>query len=106
MLSDQRFAMRPRSVSPCACRMLLATLISLSGCCGTTQAATFTATRTADTGAAGTLCRAINQADAAGACAHDDKFNLSSNATIALTSPLESGGANSAPPAKTEADHG
>ena len=86
--------------------MLLATLTALGGWCGTTQAATFSATSTADTGAAGTLCRAINQANSAGGCAHDIRFNLSTNATIALTSQFESWVANFGPPAKTEADHG
>lgn len=86
--------------------MLLATLIALSGRCGTTQAATFTPASTADTGAVGTLRRAINQANAAGACAHDVRFNLSSNATIASTSRFESRGANFGPPPKMEAGHG
>lgn len=87
--------------------MLLATFISLSGCRGATQAATFTATTTADTGPGGTLRRAINQANAAAACAHDIiRFNLPSNATIALTSRFESWGVNIGPPPKTEADHG
>lgn len=35
--------MRPRSVSPCACRMAFETLVALSGRCGTTQAAGFAA---------------------------------------------------------------
>ncbi len=106
MLLHQRSAMRPHSVSPCACRMPLATFFALSGWCGTTHAATFTVTSTADAGAVGTLCRAINQANAAGACAHDIRFNLLSDATIALTSRLESWRANFGPAAKTEADHG
>jgi hypothetical protein len=86
--------------------MLLATLIALGGWCGAPQAATFTVTSTADAGAIGTPRRAIHQTNAAGACAHDIRFNLSSNATIALTSPFESWGANFGPPAKPEADHG
>ena len=106
MLFHQRSAMRPLSVSPCDCRMLLATLTALGGWCGTTQATTIAVTSTADTGAVGTLCRAINQANSAGGCAHDVRFNLSSNATIALTGPFGSRGANFGPPAKTEADRG
>ena len=106
MLFQQRTAMRPLSVSPCACRMLLATLTALGGWCGTTQATTIAVTSTADTGAVGTLCRAINQANSAGGCAHDIRFNLSSNATIKLTSRLEGWRANFGPPAKTEANHG
>lgn len=86
--------------------MLLAALTALGGWCGTMQATTITVTSTADTGAVGTLCRAINQANSAGACAHDVRFDLSSNATIALTSPFESWGANFGPPAKMEAGHG
>jgi fibronectin-binding autotransporter adhesin len=69
-----------------SCALLLA--LAWCVCTNSLEANTFTVTSTDDTGAAGTLRWAIDQANGAGAGAHTISITLPPNATITLTGAL------------------